>query len=268
MEGRVANALFTDLKVRLKHALENYPDPNPNFKALISEVGELAESLINHERYEDNTYSEAIDVAATALRVALQTMEEADIELVDGPEIEYGAVLTSNQEEEPVEEDDTEPEYEFEDLRGVGDPEDDDPRPTLAEAPAGLFLYNDTLCFKTEYKKHGKTEAYVVETGEYFYGEAGDKQDREQLKVDPVDPEQGDGEGRTVWDEPKPESHRWIKQFVESVQDGTFEEEYRRFGFDESIDSVRWLAEHLEWETNMRKGYQYDLEQLKQNGER
>ena len=41
---------------------------------------------------------------------------------------------------------------------------------TLDDCPAGLFMYGDTLGFKTEYRDQNGPEAYVVASGEYFWG--------------------------------------------------------------------------------------------------
>lgn len=47
-------------------------------------------------------------------------------------------------------------------------------RTTLAKCPVGLFIdsFGD-LCLKTEYRtEKGAVEAYIVESGEFFWGEA------------------------------------------------------------------------------------------------
>lgn len=61
-----------DVRQKIKEAKEKYPEPNPNFKALISEIGELAEALIDLERYDDNVYDECVDIACVAHRIAEQ----------------------------------------------------------------------------------------------------------------------------------------------------------------------------------------------------
>ncbi len=58
---------------------------------------------------------------------------------------------------------------------------------TLAECPAGLFVYGDTLCFKSEYRHEGHTEAFVVESGEAFWGGMYDPVMRDALMVQPCD---------------------------------------------------------------------------------
>lgn len=66
---------------------------------------------------------------------------------------------------------------------------------TLDECPPGLFLFGEdnTLCFKSEYSttqaKSGaaQCDAYVVSSGEYFWGGAMSAAERAVLKVRPVD---------------------------------------------------------------------------------
>ena len=67
---------------------------------------------------------------------------------------------------------------------------------TLGDAPPGLFLYQGTLGFKSEYKTESlshpgfwQSDAYVVESGEYFWGGTSDPVEREKLMVDLVDHE-------------------------------------------------------------------------------
>lgn len=44
---------------------------------------------------------------------------------------------------------------------------------TLEGAPVGLLLFNDQLIMKTEYRtKQGAIEAYIVSSGEFFWGDA------------------------------------------------------------------------------------------------
>lgn len=59
---------------------------------------------------------------------------------------------------------------------------------TLAECPPGLFLFGDCLGFKSEYRSDtGKVEAFVVDSGEYFWGGAKTSEEREALMVHPVE---------------------------------------------------------------------------------
>lgn len=62
----------------------------------------------------------------------------------------------------------------------------------LWNCPEGLFFFGDTLCFKSEYMTLNaagmyQTDAYVVATGEYFWGGAPTAVAREQLLVEPFD---------------------------------------------------------------------------------
>lgn len=58
---------------------------------------------------------------------------------------------------------------------------------TLETCPPGLFLFDRTLGFKTEYRDTNGPEAYVVASGEYFWGGvAGLKDARRQLVVIPL----------------------------------------------------------------------------------
>ena len=57
---------------------------------------------------------------------------------------------------------------------------------TLGQCPPGLFLHGDDLGFKTEYSDTNGPEAYVVASGEYFWGGTDDKEVRRKLKVVPV----------------------------------------------------------------------------------
>lgn len=58
---------------------------------------------------------------------------------------------------------------------------------TLAECPVGLFEFEGTLCFKSQYgDNNGGIDAYVVESGEFFAGGVSDKIDRRRVMVKPV----------------------------------------------------------------------------------
>lgn len=65
----------------------------------------------------------------------------------------------------------------------------------LDDCPTGLFLFGSTLGFKSEYatlKEEGGTavglqcDAYVVSSGEYFWGGVSDWRARSQLLVTPL----------------------------------------------------------------------------------
>ena len=54
----------------------------------------------------------------------------------------------------------------------------------LSDLPNGsLFLYDGTIALKSEYRSDGKSDAYIVGSGEYFWGGTNDKEIRESLKV-------------------------------------------------------------------------------------
>lgn len=62
----------------------------------------------------------------------------------------------------------------------------------LIDAPVGLFECNDILVLKTEYStKHEDgtitPDCYIVESGEYFWGDAKTAKGRNNLEVIPID---------------------------------------------------------------------------------
>ncbi|MBR9841450.1 MAG: hypothetical protein GYB50_26890 [Rhodobacteraceae bacterium] len=58
----------------------------------------------------------------------------------------------------------------------------------LDHCPPGLFLAGDCLGFKSEYRnERGTCEAYVVSSGEFFWGGAKNAEEREALMVTPVE---------------------------------------------------------------------------------
>lgn len=63
----------------------------------------------------------------------------------------------------------------------------------LSECPPGLFAFEGMLGFKSEYRStnehtgFAKTDAYVVDSGEYFWGGVSHEKDREDLMVIPVE---------------------------------------------------------------------------------
>lgn len=58
---------------------------------------------------------------------------------------------------------------------------------TLAACPVGLFFSGNTLCVKTEYaNSDGRVVAYIVESGEFFWGGTSRGEDQCQLPVHPV----------------------------------------------------------------------------------
>ena len=57
----------------------------------------------------------------------------------------------------------------------------------LADAPVGLFVFNGELCLKTEYIAEWGVEAYIVSSGETFWGGAKTAEERNNLDVTPVE---------------------------------------------------------------------------------
>lgn len=55
----------------------------------------------------------------------------------------------------------------------------------LRECPPGFFIFEDRLCFKSEYLNDGDIEVFN-EAGEYFWGGMSMKADRDSLIVQPV----------------------------------------------------------------------------------
>ena len=59
----------------------------------------------------------------------------------------------------------------------------------LIDAPVGLFMYDGVMGFKTEYMTNGFVEAFVVASGEYFWGGVKTSEERNNLKVIPIEAE-------------------------------------------------------------------------------
>lgn len=58
----------------------------------------------------------------------------------------------------------------------------------LSDCPPGLFLFNGGVCFKSEYSTAGGSpDAYVVSSGEYFWGGTADRAARDALVVTPIE---------------------------------------------------------------------------------
>ena len=58
---------------------------------------------------------------------------------------------------------------------------------TLAECPPGLFVFNGSIGFKSEYSTDtAGPDAYCLESGEYFWGGTDNRADRVKLKVSPA----------------------------------------------------------------------------------
>ena len=59
----------------------------------------------------------------------------------------------------------------------------------LIDCPPGLFIFDNMLCFKTIYFWNERVEAYVVDTGDYFYPAKTSVEEYNNLMVYPVFPE-------------------------------------------------------------------------------
>jgi hypothetical protein len=59
-------------------------------------------------------------------------------------------------------------------------------RVPLAKCPFGLFLFQGILGIKTEYHTDGKSDAYCMSSGEYFWGGTNIPTEREALMVTPI----------------------------------------------------------------------------------
>lgn len=46
-----------------------------------------------------------------------------------------------------------------------------------------LFLFGGVIALKSEYRSNGQSDAYIVGTGEYFWGGAKSPMERERLEV-------------------------------------------------------------------------------------
>ncbi len=61
---------------------------------------------------------------------------------------------------------------------------------TLLECPPGFFVFNERLCFKSEYLETGSSNPVEMEvfceSGEYFWGGTETKKERAELIVQPV----------------------------------------------------------------------------------
>jgi hypothetical protein len=66
-------------------------------------------------------------------------------------------------------------------VRSIGEPK------PLDHCPAGLFLHEGHLGFKTEYSDQNGAEAYVVASGEYWWGGVYDRFTRGSLMVQPCE---------------------------------------------------------------------------------
>ena len=60
---------------------------------------------------------------------------------------------------------------------------------SLKECPAGLFLFDESLGLKSEYKDpvNNEMEVFVVESGEVFWGGVKTFEERDKLEVIPIE---------------------------------------------------------------------------------
>ncbi len=58
---------------------------------------------------------------------------------------------------------------------------------SLEECPVGLFVWEGELCFKSEYSTNGRADAYVVASGEYFWGGTDSPEAVGRLRVTPLE---------------------------------------------------------------------------------
>ena len=57
---------------------------------------------------------------------------------------------------------------------------------SLADCPIGLFMHDGELCLKTEYGNNdGQIDAYIVSSGEYFWGGTSKAMDQRRVMVRP-----------------------------------------------------------------------------------
>ena len=105
----------------------------------------------------------------------------------------------------------------------------------LIDAPVGLFIFNGKLCLKTEYYTNGRVDAYIVSSGEMFWGGAKTTDELNSLEVMPVmTPEQ-------FRDRMKDFYHEWLEVkydnemghvFMDALMIGVL----RQLGYGEGVD--------------------------------
>lgn len=77
MDDRIAYCIDAELNF----ARAKFPGSNLNFPALVEEVGELAQALLEHKyqrKTRDEVFAEAIQVAVMAIRIAEEGSAEFD----------------------------------------------------------------------------------------------------------------------------------------------------------------------------------------------
>ncbi|EJV41751.1 hypothetical protein [Bacillus toyonensis] len=53
--------------------------------------------------------------------------------------------------------------------------------------PGKLFRFGDTIGFKSEYRTGGAIEAFIVGSGEMFWGGTSEAQEQRELMVEPIE---------------------------------------------------------------------------------
>ena len=71
----------------------------------------------------------------------------------------------------------------------------------LIEAPIGLFKHGNCVALKTEYMVNGAVEAYIVSSGERFWGGAKNAEELNNLEVTPIERKDFVPQGEWVWNE-------------------------------------------------------------------
>lgn len=71
MKASSVETFLRQVKQESRRAVRNWPYPNPNLAALMEEVGELAQAMLQQKPYAER-YSEAVQVAVMAMRCALE----------------------------------------------------------------------------------------------------------------------------------------------------------------------------------------------------
>lgn len=78
-----------ELREELSRAREKFPSANLSFVALVEEVGELGQALLKHRAgngTKQAIYGEAIQVAAMAMRVALEPDQSFNVSYSEAPD--------------------------------------------------------------------------------------------------------------------------------------------------------------------------------------
>lgn len=71
----------------------------------------------------------------------------------------------------------------------------------LIDAPVGLFKYENCIALKTEYMVNGAVEAYIVESGERFWGGVNTPDELNNLEVTPISPKDLVPQGEWIYHE-------------------------------------------------------------------